>query len=124
MTNLFENVHRISLPEILGPQFTSHGRSSAIPPTLRLCGKPFVPRPRQHPAAPAAGSPNQKTKKLGALPVFAVKILQPKLPPSHQHPQIFTQKISKNFPKPVSEHRPLCVNNAPMWIGKEARRAC
>jgi hypothetical protein len=35
---------------------------------------------------------------LCALPVFAVKIFQPKLPPSHQHPPIFTQKIPKKFP--------------------------
>lgn len=109
-------------------------------------------RPRQHPAATAAGSPKSKYTallplsingergrwvrsagtyniirklpvSLCALRVFAVKYILSQSAPSHHHPQIFTQKNSKNFLKSVSEHRPLCVNNALMWIGKEARRA-
>jgi hypothetical protein len=60
---------------------------------------------------------------LCALRVFAVKNIPSQPAPSHHHPQIFTQKKSKNFLKSVSEHRPLCVKNTPMWIGKEARRA-
>ena len=105
-----------------------------LPQPARQNSKARIPFPsyRSNSCFPSAPEPvhsrarlaKNKTKNLGALRVFVVnKSLKYQHLRTSTH-QFSPKKNSKNFPKPVSEHRPLCVNNAPMWIGKEARRAC
>jgi hypothetical protein len=112
---------------------------------------PVLPRPRQHPTTPqlARQNPNkprspalhewragpggkvcghpQHHPKTARFPLCPSRLCGEKYPittrPFAPSPTNFHPKKSKNFLKSVSEHRPLCVKNTPMWTGKEARRA-
>ena len=90
---------------LIGPQYT--GFAAPTPSPVRASTRP-LPQPARH-----------NSKNLGLLRVFAVKIFEPKLPPSHQHPPIFTQKIPKIFPNRSLNIGPCASTMHPCESGKK-----